>query len=318
MRIGNKSRFKTSVNPYRQSTIKKNLQLRANVIRAVRQFFIENDYLEVETPYRIPAPAPEEHIDAQPSGDWYLHTSPELGMKRLLAASYTRIFQICKCFRQNERGSKHLPELTMLEWYTAGSSYLDVMVQCEKMVKFVARSIGHDHYISFQGSRISLKSPWPKASVAEAFDRFASSPLDAALRENRFDEAMGLEIEPRLGLDKPIFIYDYPASRGALARLKPDDRSVAERFELYIGGLELCNGFSELTDPVEQKMRFEREQERRRFAGNPLYPMPKKFLKALEDMPDAGGNAFGIDRLVMLFADTLTIDDVVAFTPEEL
>jgi lysyl-tRNA synthetase class 2 len=306
------------VNTYRQSAIKKNLQLRAHVIQAARQFFIENDYLEVETPSRIPAPAPEENIDAQSSGDWYLHTSPELTMKRLLAAGYPRIFQICKCFRQNERGSKHLPELTLLEWYTAGSAYLDVMGQCEKMVKFVARSMEHDHHISFQGNRISLKSPWPRVSVAETFDRFASVPLEVALGENRFDESMGLEIEPRLGLDKPIFIYDYPASRAALARLKPDDRAVAERFELYIGGLELCNGFSELTDPVEQKMRFEWEQKQRRFAGKPLYPMPEKFLNALHDMPEAGGNAFGIDRMVMLFADTLNIDDVVAFTPEEL
>lgn len=302
----------------RQKTLLRNLKLRARIIQAIRRFFIDNDYLEVETPYRIPAPAPEENIDAQPSGNWYLHTSPELSMKRLLAAGYSRIFQICKCFRQNERGSKHLPELTMLEWYTAGSTYLDMMDQCEELVRFVARNIGHDHHVSFQGSRISLNPPWPQVSVAELFGQFASLPMEVALRENRFDELMGLEIEPRLGLEKPVFIYDYPASRAALARLNPDDRSVAERFELYIGGLELCNGFSELTDPVEQKMRFEWEQERRRFSGKPLYPMPKKFLSALQDMPDAGGNAFGIDRLVMLFADTLNIDDVVAFTPEEL
>ena len=303
---------------HRWKTLLRNLKLRVRIIQAIRQFFSDNEYLEVETPYRIPAPAPEENIDAQPSGDWYLHTSPELCMKRLLAAGYARIFQICKCFRQNERGNKHLPELTMLEWYTAGSTYLDVMDQCEELVRFVARNIGHDHDVSFQGSRISLNSPWPKASVAEAFDRFASLPMDVALRENRFDELMGLEIEPRLGHDRPIFVYDYPAQCAALARLKPDDRSVAERFELYIGGLELCNGFSELTDPVEQKMRFEREQERRRFAGKTVYPMPEKFLHSLQDMSDAGGNALGIDRLVMLFADTLIIDDVVAFTPEEL
>jgi lysyl-tRNA synthetase class 2 len=303
---------------HRRKTLLKNLKLRARIIQAIRRFFIDADYLEVETPYRIPAPAPEENIDAQPSGNWYLHTSPELCMKRLLAAGYPRIFQICKCFRQNERGSKHLPELTLLEWYTAGSTYLDVMDQCEELVRFVARNIGHDHYVSFQGSRISLNSPWPKASVAEAFDQFVSLPMDVALRESRFDELMACEIEPRLGREKPVFIYDYPASCAALARLKAEDRSVAERFELYIGGLELCNGFSELIDPAEQTMRFEREQERRRFAGKPFYPMPKKFLSALHDMPDAGGNAFGIDRLVMLFADTLNIDHVVAFTPEEL
>ncbi|MGD2268759.1 MAG: EF-P lysine aminoacylase EpmA [Desulfobacterales bacterium] len=301
-----------------QKTLLSNLKLRARIIQAMRRFFIDNDYLEVETPYRIPAPAPEENIDAQPSGNWFLHTSPELSMKRLLASGYPRIFQICKCFRKNERGSRHLPELTMLEWYTAGSSYLDVMDQCEELLQFVARNIGHERYIRFQGTRISLTSPWPSISVAETFNQFASLPMEVALRENRFDELMACEIEPRLGIEKPVFIYDYPASRAALARLKPGDRSVAERFELYIGGLELCNGFSELTDPVEQKMRFEWEQERRRFSGKPLYPMPKKFLNALHDMPDAGGNAFGIDRLVMVFADTLNIDDVVAFTPEDL
>ena len=206
----------------------------------------------------------------------------------------------------------------MLEWYSAGSTYQDVMDQSEELVRFVARNTGQDHYVSFQGSRISLNSPWPKASVAETFDQFASLPMEVALKENRFDELMACEIEPRLGFEKPVFLYDYPASCAALARLKPDDRTVAERFELYIGGLELCNGFSELTDPVEQKMRFEWEQERRRFAGKPRYPMPERFLNTLHDMPEAGGNAFGIDRLVMLFADTLIIDDVAAFTPEEL
>jgi lysyl-tRNA synthetase class 2 len=314
----NNNQFKTNVNTYRQSTIKKNLQLRAHIIQAVRQFFIENDYLEVETPCRIPAPPPEEYIDAQPSGNWYLHTSPELCMKRLLAAGHSRIFQICKCFRQNERGNKHLPELTLLEWYTAGSTYQNVMDQCEALMQFVIRNIGHDGYIRYQGSRISLSSPWPRITVAQAFDQYSSQPVEVALRENRFDELMAGEIEPRLGFNKPVFVYDYPASRGALARLKPKDRSVAERFELYAGGLELCNAFSELTDSVEQRMRFEWEQNRRRFAGKTIYPMPEKFLNALEDMPEAGGNAFGIDRLVMLLADTTRIDDVVAFTPEEL
>jgi len=306
------------VNIYRQSTIEKNLQLRAEIIQAVRQFFIENDYLEVETPCRIPAPAPEEYIDAQPSGNWYLHTSPELCMKRLLAAGHSRIFQICKCFRQNERGKKHLPELTLLEWYTAGSNYQDVMAQCEALIQFVIRTIGHEGYIRYQGSKISLNSPWPRITVAEAFDQYCSQPMEAALRENRFDELMAGDIEPRLGFNKPVFMYDYPAFRGALARLKPEDHSLAERFELYAGGLELCNAFSELTDSVEQRMRFEWEQNRRRFAGKKIYPMPEEFLRSLGDMPEAGGNAFGIDRLVMLLADTARIDDVVAFTPEEL
>jgi elongation factor P--(R)-beta-lysine ligase len=304
--------------PYRQSACLSNLRLRARILRTVRQFFTENDYLEVETPIRIPAPAPEAHIDAQPSGDWYLQTSPELCMKRLLAAGYPRIFQICKCFRSNERGRRHLPESTLLEWYTAGHDYTDMMAQCEALLTDLACGIGKQAELVYQGRRIDLARPWPRLTVAEACDRFASVSMAGALRENRFDEVMGLEIEPHLGIDKPVFLYDYPAACGALARLKPDDRRLAERFELYIGGLELCNAFSELNDPLEQRLRFEAEQKLRRSTGKSVYPMPEGFLSALQDMPAAAGNALGIDRLVMLFADTAEIDEVVAFTPEEL
>lgn len=303
---------------YRQTGIEKNLQLRANIIQAIRCFFAKNGYLEVETPCRIPAPAPEAHIDAQPSDKWYLHTSPELCMKRLLAAGYPKIFQVCRCFRQDERGSRHLPEMTMLEWYRAGSTYLDMMDQCEALIRFVACQTGFGEFITFQGHKIDLGSPWSKITVAEAFDKFTSTTMKGALKKNRFDELMACEIEPELGVERPVFLFDYPASCGALARLSSDNRSLVERFELYVGGLELCNAFSELTDPVEQKIRFEWEQNRRRFSGKTVYPMPQKFLEALQDMPEAAGNALGIDRLVMLFADTVKIDNVVAFTPEEL
>jgi lysyl-tRNA synthetase class 2 len=141
--------------------------------------------------------------------------------------------------------------------------------------------------------------------------------MKAALEKDCFDEMMVEEIESCLG-HQPVFLYDYPASRGALARLKSDDNQYAERFELYIGGLEICNAFSELTDPVEQQERFERENDQRRKAGKAVYPLPQKFLTALGNMPAAAGNALGIDRLVMLFSDSKQIDDVVAFTPEEL
>ena len=142
--------------------------------------------------------------------------------------------------------------------------------------------------------------------------------MNQAVSQNRFDEVIALEIEPRLGIHKPVFLFDYPARHGALAKLKSQDPMLAERFELYIGGIELCNGFSELTDAAEQRDRFEKEQHLRRTLKKPVYPMPDKFLAALTDMPEAAGNALGIDRLVMLFADTDKIDDVVAFTPEEL
>ena len=303
---------------YRQSSIEKNLKLRARTVQAVRDFFIGKDYLEIETPCRIPAPAPEEHIDAQISGNWYLQASPELCMKRLLAAGYPRIFQICKCFRQNERGSKHLPELTMIEWYTSESDYFDMMEQTEDLLGYVAENINSCNYLVYQGNKIDLKKPWPKISVAEAFEKFTSTTLESALSEDLFDELMTSEIEPKLGRKKPVFLYDYPASFAPLALTKPGNPSLAQRFELYIAGLELCNAFTELNDSEEQRKRFEIELKKRHALGKRVYPMPGKFLEALEFMPDASGNALGIDRLVMLFADTIKIDDVVAFTPEEL
>ena len=155
-------------------------------------------------------------------------------------------------------------------------------------------------------------------SVAEAFNRYAFITMEKALAEDCFDEVMVNKIEPKLGTPQPLFLYDYPASRGALARLEPVNNSLAERFELYIAGIELCNGFSELTDPLEQRSRFEKELQLRKSINKAAYPMPEKFLAALDDMPTACGNALGIDRLVMIFADTEKIDDVAAFLPEEL
>ncbi len=303
---------------YRQSAINRNLKIRARIVHAVRAFFTGKDYLEIETPCRIPAPAPEQHIDAQISGNWYLQTSPELCMKRILASGYPRIFQICKCFRQNERGSKHLPELTMLEWYTSGTDYFDMMAQTEDLIGYVAENINSNRHLVYQGNKIDLKKPWPKISVEQAFERFTSTTLERALSEDLFDELMTAEIEPNLGRKRPVFLYDYPASFAPLAMVKPDNPSFAQRFELYIAGLELCNAFTELNDSEEQRKRFEIEQNKRQSFGKKLYPMPKRFLESLEFMPGASGNALGIDRLIMLFADTARIDDVVAFTPEEL
>ena len=302
----------------RQSSIKTNLWLRAQIIQAIRRFFIDNDYLEIETPYRIPAPAPEAHIDAEVSGDWFLHTSPELCMKRLLTAGYPRIFQICRCFRRKERGHRHLPETTILEWYAVGHTYLEMMDQCEELVRFVSLQAGFGDFLVYQGKSIDLNTPWSRMPVADAFDRFASISMKTAVLQDRFDEVMACDIEPHLGHKKPLFIYDYPAVGASLARLKPENRSIAERFELYISGLELCNAFTELTDAIEQRLRFEHEQKMRSKSGKQVYPLPEKFLESLLFMPEASGNALGIDRLVMLFADTTRIDDVVAFTPEEL
>lgn len=294
------------------------LRTRADSIHAMREFFIARGYLEVETPHRIPAPAPESHIDAIPSGEWYLHPSPELCMKRLLAAGYEKIFQICRCWRQGERGSLHLPEFTLLEWYRSGCDYRALMEECEEMIRAAARATGAGEGLHFRGQHIDLTGPWKRITVKEAFHRYATTSMKEALEQDLFDERMVREIEPRLGMEKPVFLYDYPWERGSLARRKEDDPDVAERFELYIGGLEIANAFSELIDPEEQTRRFELEAAHRRSLCRPLYPMPERFLAELEGMPPSAGIALGVDRLVMLFLNVWTIDEVVAFTPEEL
>ena len=283
---------------------------------AIRLYFADNGYLEVETPNRIPAPAPEAHIDVEPSGSWFLHASPELCMKRLLSQGFERIYQCCKCYRKGERGRLHLPEMTMLEWYSAGSDYLNMMQQCEDLILFAARSIGHAKGIHYQEQWIDFTSPWDRMTVDQAFGSFAPVSPETAVRKGQFDEIIGCEIAPRLGWIKPVFLYDYPAALGSLARLKPEDRTLAERFELYIAGIEICNAFSELTDPIEQRKRFQAETALRRLSGKTVYPLAESFLQALMTMPESAGNALGIDRLIMLFADTADIDAVVTFTPE--
>jgi lysyl-tRNA synthetase class 2 len=302
----------------RQTIILENLKRRARMIDAVRAFFTAADFLEVETPVRIPAPAPEAHIDAEPCGDWFLQTSPELCMKRMVAAGCGKIFQVCRCFRRGERGRRHLPEMTLLEWYVPGWDYRQMMVQCEALIGFVAARLGLGRQLRYRGHALDLAPPWPRLSVAEAFRRFGGISVEAALAQGRFDAVLGLTIAPRLGTDKPVFLHDYPAACGALARHKADDPAVVERFELYIAGLELCNAFSELTDAAEQQARFETENRARLAAGKSGYPPAAAFLRDLAVMPPAAGTALGLDRLAMLFADAADIDEVVAFTPEEL
>jgi lysyl-tRNA synthetase class 2 len=294
------------------------LETRADTLHAVRAFFLSRGYLEVETPNRIPAPLPESHIDAIPSGSWWLHPSPELCMKRMLGAGYDRIFQIAKCWRDRERGPLHLPEFTLLEWYCAGSDYRNLMEECEDLLLYVSVALGAGDGISCRGLPIDLSKPWERITVREAFERYGSVALEQALAEERFEEVLAMEIEPHLGISKPVLLYDYPLVFGSLARTKPGDPRTAERFEIYIGGLELANGFSELTDAGEQRRRFEKENETRTRRGCPPYPMPENFLAALSRMPDSAGIALGVDRLVMLFAGASSIDEVVAFTPEEI
>ena len=294
------------------------LQLRARFIQSLRDLFIKHHFLEIETPIRVPSPAPEEYIEAIASDDWFLQTSPELCMKRLLAAGYPRIFQFCKCFRAEERGGRHLPEFTMLEWYVANFDYRDLMEQCEALIVAGLKTMGFDRHIIWQNKKISIESPWEKLTIADAFLKYAPITVQEALNQDRFDETLVEYIEPHLCGNRPTFLYDYPASLAALARIKKSDPTVAERFELYIGGMELANGFSELIDADEQRQRFEEAAKARAAKRWASYAMPEKFLASLKHMPPSAGIALGIDRIIMLLADTAVIDDVVAFPPETL
>lgn len=290
------------------------LMQRAAILHKVRAFFIGQGYLEVETPHRIPANAPETHIDPVPSGDWAMHTSPEIAMKRLLAAGHEKIFQICRVWRDGERGRFHLPEFTLLEWYRSGIDYRSLMTECRELLLHIVP----EGMLTRPGCQINLSPPWEELTVAEAFSNYASMNLTQALASDCFEEVLTTEVEPKLGKTRPTFLTEYPAEMAALARIKPDDPRVAERFELYIDGLELANAFSELTDPIEQRKRFAADEERRRAVGKTPYPLPERFLDQLTAMPEAAGIALGLDRLVMLVAGAQSIDDVVAFTPGEL
>ncbi len=289
------------------------LNERAAITQAIRSFFIEHDFLEVETPIRIPALAPEAYIIPQESEGWYLQTSPELCMKRLLAAGCDKIFQICKCFRKYERGRRHLPEMTMLEWYRPGG-YQELMEDCQSLLA----SITTNKELIFNGHRVNLDPPWQRLSVSNAFQQYSPISLDMAMANNRFEEIMVEEIEPHLGLKAPCFLIDYPTSLASLARLHPDNPQLAERFELYIAGFEIANGFSELNEPAEQRKRFIDEQQLIKEQGRSPGPMPEHFLTELDQIGITAGIALGMDRLIMLLTSQTNIDHVVAFTPEQL
>ena len=268
---------------------------RARVLRQIRAFFDARGFTEVETPVRIPAPAPEPHIDCPPSGDWFLRASPELQMKKLLAAGMERIYQIGPCFRAGEKGRRHSPEFTMLEWYRANADYSDIARDAEELVAEVLRPRG--------------SAALPRVTVREAYRRWAGWDPVEAWDPDRFDFDMATKIEPNLPKG-PLFLMDYPAPAASLARLKADDPRVAERWELYVDGLELANAFTELTDPVEQRRRFESARAERRALGEADYPLDEEFLDALARMPPSGGVALGVDRLVMLACGASSIDAV--------
>ncbi|MCL1922097.1 MAG: EF-P lysine aminoacylase EpmA [Kiritimatiellaeota bacterium] len=290
------------------------LETRSRVLRAVRDFFYGEGFVEVETPIRVQAPALETHIDAPPSGGAWLRTSPELHMKRLLAAGCPRIFQMGACFRERECGNRHNPEFTLLEWYRAQADYIDILRDTERLVQSVFAALGHAAAFPFQGQSISLAAPWPRLSVRDAFRAWAGWDPVTDWDADRFDEDLLARVEPALPRDRPCVLTDYPAPAAALARLKPGDARVAERWEVYIGGYEIANAYSELCDAAVQRARFEAAAQTRRQLGRAAYPLDEAFLSALgQGMPPCGGIALGVDRLVMLACGKTDIAEVRPF-----
>jgi len=295
------------------------LVARARAIAEIRAFFADEEFVEVQTPLRVRAPGVDSNVDAIRSAGGYLITSPELSHKRLLVGGLPRLFELARVLRADEQGALHEPEFTLLEWYRAFSDYEAVLDDTERLVARVARCLRRrPELVTPSGRRIDARPPFPRLTVRDAFRRYAGvkDAADlAASDEDRYFELLVGRVEPRLAaLDRPIFLLDYPLSQAALARPSPRDGSVAERFELYVGGVELSNGYGELTDPIEQARRFRTERQARKKAGRPVYPTDQRFLAALrEGMPAASGNALGVDRLVMLATGAKSISEVIAF-----
>jgi lysyl-tRNA synthetase class 2 len=302
---------------------------RARLLRLVRAFFDARDFIEIEAPILVPSPGLELHLDAFAVEERYLITSPEYQMKRLLAGGMERIYSLGKVFRRGEAGRQHNPEFTMLEWYRAGADWTAIADDTEELVAGLADAFGV----------AGLARPWQRLSVAEATARYAGVRVDgdedvATLRRKIGDGGhrvpadggwddlfftMFLDaVEPELGRGRPTLVYDWPRPLCALAREKPGDPRVVERFEVYCDGLELCNAFGELTDPVEQRRRLESDRAERRRRGLPEYPIDEKFLAALGDMPPSAGIALGVDRLAMLLLGARDIREVLAFADDEL
>ena len=323
------------------------LLARAAISRAVRGYFEAQGFIEVETPARVMSPGQELHLDALPAGGGrHLITSPEYHMKRLVAGGLPRIVQFCRCFRAEEDGAFHQPEFTMIEWYRAGGTMDELMLDCEAIVEVAARAAGTWPKASVPTNRrsehgaavLALDGTFERTTVRDLFHRHAGFDLrgdenqaemralavragchvgPAAAWDDIFYQVFLDRIEAHLGCQRPTYVSDWPVPLGALARRKPEDPLTVERFELYAGGLELANAFGELTDSVEQRTRFVEEAELRRQRGRAVYPIDEKLLAALGHMPPTCGIALGFDRLVMLVVGASCIRDVLAFAHDE-
>lgn len=273
-----------------------NLKKRACVMRTIRSFFDGLGFVETETPVRIAAPAPEPHIDCPPSGEFFLRASPELQMKKLLAAGMDRIYQIGPCFRDGESGTRHNPEFTMLEWYRLNATYRDIADDAKALLRAV-----------FAGTPLESAARLPaETSVRDMYIEHAGWDPFASWNRDRFDYDMATKIEPNLP-DGFVFLYDYPEAAASLSKLRGN---VAERWELYCDRIELANCFTELCDAGEQRMRFNEAREERRRLGEADYPIDDEFLDLLTLVESAAGVALGVDRLVMLACGAPSIQSV--------
>jgi lysyl-tRNA synthetase class 2 len=321
---------------------RKNLVDRARAMTALREFFEARGFVEVETPLRVRAPALEVHLTAMPAGDdHWLITSPEFQMKRLLAGGFERIYQVCKCFRAEEEGHQHAGEFTMLEWYRGWAQLDEILEDTQALVEHVARAVRGEPVVEVGGKSIAVDGAWERITVAEAMARWArvevhgDEPVeelagavddagidrgDATAWDDVFFAAFVAKVEPALAaLDRPVFLTDWPAKLAALARRKPGNPAVVERFEAYVGGVELANAFGELTDPVEQRARFVDDLATRAARRRPQYPIDERLIAALaEGLPPSAGIALGVDRLMMLVLGASHIRDVLSFASDEL
>ncbi len=296
------------------------LHIRAAFFRAVRAFFESRDFLEVDTPLRQPILIPEANIIPVEAEGQFLQTSPELCMKRLLAHGCNKIYQICPCFRKDEIGARHQEEFQMLEWYRRDGDYLQLMTDCQELLRFIA-----DELELFTGDKkeenffkdIDLSGDWQKITVKDAFSHHAPIDLQQALAGGSFDEVLVEYVESQLGFGSPVFLYDYPIALGSLARKKESDPGVVERFELYVNGVELANGFSELTDEKEQRQRFSSEIDEIRSQWGREAKMPDRFLEDICKIDTAAGIALGLDRLLMLAVNKKKLTEVVTFSGED-
>jgi lysyl-tRNA synthetase class 2 len=300
----------------RLARLRKNLERRASIFQYIREFFDGQGFLEVDTPIRAPAIAPEAFIVPFQSEDWYLAASPELHMKRLLAAGYDNIYQFSHCFRKGERGRWHNSEFIMLECYRRGADYQKIIDDTERLITAVAGELGYKKSIKYRDQEIDISTPWPRTTVSEAYIKYAGWDPFAKNDPEKFDVDFVEKVLPNMAKDRPMVLMDYPASQASLARLKSGNPKVAERVEVFAGGLELANAYSELADAAEQSKRFrEAIKEIKKERGQEM-PMPERFIEAVKDLPECGGIALGVDRLVMLFCDADKIDDVMAFTQD--